>query len=75
MHLRILFREHSSDVSVHLFYKSSCTISIPLDVLDKFYKMNLYFVNFLFASLLLSCILFVTVELLSWIVRFRMTSS
>ena len=54
----IISRASSSDVSVHFFHKSSCAISIPLDVLDKFYKMTFYFVNFLFASLFLSSILF-----------------
>ena len=54
----VISRASSSDVSVHFFDKLSCAISIPLDVLDKFYKMTFYFVNFLFASLFLSCIPF-----------------
>ena len=54
----IILRASSSDESVHFFHKSSCAISIPLDVLDKFYKMTFYFVNFLFASPFPSCILF-----------------
>ena len=39
-------RASSSDVSVHFFHKSSCAISVLLEVLDKFYKMTFYFVNF-----------------------------
>ena len=39
-------RASSFDVSVHFFHKSSCTISIPFDVLDKFYKTTFYFENF-----------------------------
>ena len=46
---------NSSDVSVHSFHKSSCAIFMPLDVLNKFYKI-LYFLKFLFASLFLLCI-------------------
>ena len=57
----IVSRASSSDVSAHSFHKSSCAISISFGVLDKFYKMTFYFVNFLFASLFPSCILFVTV--------------
>ena len=53
----IISRASSSDVSVHFFPKSSSAISIPLDAVDKFYKMT-YLVNFLFASLFPSCILF-----------------
>ena len=41
----IILRTSSSDVSVHFFHKSSCAISIPLDVLDRFNKMTFYFVN------------------------------
>ena len=54
----IISRASSSDVSVHFCHKSSCTISNPLDALDKFYEMTFYFVDFLFASLFPSCILF-----------------
>ena len=54
----IISKASSSEVSVHFFHKSSCAISIPLDALDKFYKMTFYFVNFFFASLIPSCILF-----------------
>ena len=39
----IISKASSSDVSAHFFHKSSCAISIPLDALDKFYKMT--FVN------------------------------
>ena len=39
----IISRANSSDVSVHFFYQSSCVIFIPLDVLDKFYKISLFF--------------------------------
>ena len=56
-----ILRASSSDVLVHFFHKSSCAISIPLDVLDIFYKMTFYFGNFLFASLFPSCIRFATV--------------
>ena len=42
----IISRASSSDVSVHFFYKSSSAISIWLDMLDRFYKMTFYFVNF-----------------------------
>ena len=52
----IISRANSSDVSVHFFHKSSFAIFIPLDELDKFYKI--VFVKFLFASLLLLCIFF-----------------
>ena len=54
----IISRASSYDVLVYFFHKSSCTIAIPLDALDKFYEMTFYLVNFLFASLFLSCILF-----------------
>ena len=54
----IISRASSSDVSVHFFHKSSCAISVPLGVLDKFYKMTFYLVNFFFASLFPSCIFF-----------------
>ena len=42
----IISRASDYDVSVHFFHKSSCAISIRLDVLDKFYKITFYFVNF-----------------------------
>ena len=54
----IISRASSSDISVHFFHKSSCTISNLLDALHKFYKMTFYFVGFLFASLFPSSILF-----------------
>ena len=54
----IILKVSSSHVLVHFFHQSTCAISIPLDVLHKFYIMTFYFVNFLFASLFSSCILF-----------------
>ena len=42
----IISRASGSDLLVHFFHKSSCAISISLDVLDKFYKMIFYFVKF-----------------------------
>ena len=55
----IILRANSSEVSVHFFHKSSCALFIPLDVLDKFYKI-LFFLKFLFASLFPLFIFFVT---------------
>ena len=43
----IISRVSRADVLVHFFHKSSCAISIPLDVLHKFCKMAFYFVDFL----------------------------
>ena len=43
----IISRASSSDVLVNFFHKSSKAISIPLDVIHKFYKMTFYFVNLL----------------------------
>ena len=54
----IISRASSSAKSVHFFHKSSCAISIPLGAIDEFYKKTFYFVNFWFASLFPSCILF-----------------
>ena len=54
----IISRASSSDVSVHFFHKSSFAISIPLDTLDKSYKMIFIWLIFLFASLFPLCILF-----------------
>ena len=62
----IISRASSYDLSAHYFHKSSSAISIPLRVLDKFYKMTFCFVNFLFASPFPSCI--------SWIVHICMIS-
>ena len=42
----IILKAGNSDVFSHFFHKSLFAISIPLDVLDKFYKMIFYFVNF-----------------------------
>ena len=55
----------SSYVSVHFIHKSSCTFT-PSDVSDLFYKLN-FFVNFLFAIVLLLRGSFITVYLFSWI--------
>ena len=41
----IISRANSCDVSVQIFRKSSCAIFIPLDMLDKFYKI-LFFLSF-----------------------------
>ena len=41
----VISRANRSDVSVHFFHKSSCAIFIPLDELDKFYKI-LFFLSF-----------------------------
>ena len=54
----IISRASSSDVPVNFFHESLCALSIPLDALDKLYKMTFCFVNFLFASVFPSCILF-----------------
>ena len=50
----IVSRAISSDVSVHFFHKSLCTIFTQLDVLDKFYKIHV-FSKFMFAPLFLLC--------------------
>ena len=60
MHLDIISRASNSDVSVHFFYKSSCAISIRLDVLDKLYKMTFYFVNFFVCFTIFMMYFFVT---------------
>ena len=49
----IIARANSSDVLVHLFHKSSCTIFIPLGMLDKFYKILF---SLVFVCSLLLCI-------------------
>ena len=59
----IISRASSFDVSVHFFHKSSCAISIRLDVLNKFYKITFVSLIFLFASLfsyVFSCCCIVT---------------
>ena len=70
----IILRASSFDVSVHFFHKSSCAISILLNVLHKFYKMTFCFVNFFVCFTIFIMNFLVTVQLLSWIVRIGMIS-
>ena len=56
----IISKASSSDVSVHFFHKSSCAIFIPLDALDKFYKMTFYLLRY-FHHVFFFCYWIVTV--------------
>ena len=60
MHLKTLFQEQAA-LTYQFIFLLIIVRSILLDVLDTFYKMSFYLVNFLFASQFPSCILFVAV--------------
>ena len=59
----IILRANNSDVSVHFFHKSSCAIFIPLDELDRFYKIHFFcgvFVCFTISIMYFFCYCMVT---------------